>query len=102
MLRDIPISIYILAGTAVALTTAFSFPALTQGGSAGLPGVSQAAYKEAHESEMDYCQDAASSLNCKCFAHMSSMVIAYESTPRRAPGYLDQTDLARAQARSKC
>lgn len=102
MLRDIPISVYILAAAGGALAGAFTLPALTDGGGTSMAGVSQAAYEQAQETEMDYCRGEVPSVNCACFAHTSGMIIAYESEKPRGTEYKNQRDLARSQARDKC
>lgn len=102
MIPEIPISLYILFGAGALLSVAFAFPALTAGGTSGMPGVSQSAYEAAHQGELAYCRGAARALNCVCFAHTSSMIIAYDDGSPRAWGYLDQRTLGRAQAKARC
>ena len=93
---------YLLAGTASAVTVAFSFPALTFGGGSSVPGVTQSAYDAAHTAEMTYCHTARIGVNCVCFARMSGMIVAYSDAQKRHSAFLDQRTLARNQAVQKC
>jgi hypothetical protein len=102
VLQEISISAYVIAIAGAVVVTAFSLPALTEGGQTAMSGVSQADYEAAQEQEMDYCKAATQSLNCACFAHTSGMILAYKSDQIRSSNYADRRDLARAQAKSRC
>ena len=102
MFVKIPLAAYVLSGSALTLTGLFALPSLTSGGASGMPGVTEAAFAEAYEGEMHYCLSRAAGVNCTCFARLSGMIVASQSSKPRHHGYFNQQDLAREQAYQKC
>lgn len=80
----------------------FLAPPLTSGGSALLPGVSEAELEKAVRRERAYCERNAASADCACFAGKSGMIQAAEGPHIRGAVYPDQQELARNQAASSC
>ncbi|MEW9918614.1 hypothetical protein AB2B41_03295 [Marimonas sp. MJW-29] len=96
------IFILAMAGISAIVYAVFLLPPLTSGGSALMPGVSEAELRAAIRSEHAYCETNKQGMDWACFAGKSGIVLAAGAPRIPTAQYADQRRLAREQAAASC
>ncbi len=95
------LAVYVISGACAVVGVASTFPALTPTGATAMQGISQEKYEKAVVEEAAFCK-ANGGKNCNCIAQTAGTVRAYDTPRAIGATYMDQTRLARQQAKDRC
>ncbi len=99
MAGEFTTAVYVIAGIGFIVGGAFALPPLTEPESADLPPQARGV---GVQQELSYCRNNRLAVNCHCFAQKAGQILANDEPRALRTNYIDQTELARAQAMDSC